>query len=379
MRRAVAGRHLVAVESNAAVVLTRGGTGTDGSRRHGDSSSRTSSSSVLPARMPTLQAQHRREPAGRSPPEYGRAYAAARRGLDLVRLLGRSGQVVSFRHMGVQEILLQAEEPAALLEFIAQLRRAARALRRGALSDLLASLETFYDAGFNLQEAARRLDVHVSTLRYRLTRIEELLGVDPKVGDSRLNIEVAVKAAKALAVHGTDRHYPQRLTRPLLALIVGYAVVVAAASCWVARGLRGPEDFLMGRRGSACTGIGLFGGIFLAATAVGIVGQGYRRGLAGAALDVALGVGFAILGLTLLDGCARGVMRAWPRCCERSMDPCPGRSGGAGRRRVDVMLPASSPRRESRWGSSRAGPRGRASRSRWRSCCCTRCPAGCAR
>ena len=88
----------------------------------------------------------------------------------------------------------------------------------------------------------------------------------------------------------------------MTALIVGYAIVVAAASCWVARGLRGPGDFLMGRRGlGVAHGIGLFGGIFLAATAVGIVGEGYNRGVAGAALDVALGVGFAILGLTLLD------------------------------------------------------------------------------
>ncbi len=87
----------------------------------------------------------------------------------------------------------------------------------------------------------------------------------------------------------------------MAALIVGYGVAVAAASCWVARGLRGPEDFLLGRGGLGVgQGIGLFGGIFLGATAVGVVGQGYQRGLAGAALDLALGLGFGILGLTLL-------------------------------------------------------------------------------
>jgi Na+/proline symporter len=87
----------------------------------------------------------------------------------------------------------------------------------------------------------------------------------------------------------------------LVALLVAYAVAVAAASCWIARGLQGPEDFLLGRRGLGLAhGIGLFGGIFLAATAVGVVGEGYHRGVAGGALDVALGVGFAVLGLTLL-------------------------------------------------------------------------------
>jgi solute:Na+ symporter, SSS family len=87
----------------------------------------------------------------------------------------------------------------------------------------------------------------------------------------------------------------------VVVLIAAYAVTVAAASCWVARGVHGPADFLMGRRGlGVAQGIGLFGGIFLAATAVGVVGQGYQRGVAGGALDLALGLGFAILGVVLL-------------------------------------------------------------------------------
>jgi solute:Na+ symporter, SSS family len=87
----------------------------------------------------------------------------------------------------------------------------------------------------------------------------------------------------------------------MVALIAAYAAAVAAASCWMARGLRRPDDFLMGRAGlGVAHGIGLFGGIFLGATAVGVVGQGYRRGVAGGALDLALGLGFWILGLTLL-------------------------------------------------------------------------------
>ncbi|MDQ6820235.1 MAG: hypothetical protein M3076_07840 [Actinomycetota bacterium] len=88
----------------------------------------------------------------------------------------------------------------------------------------------------------------------------------------------------------------------MVALIAAYAVAVTAASWWVARGQRGPDDFLMGRTElGVAHGIGLFGGIFLAATAVGVVGQGYQRGVGGGALDIALGLGFGILGLTLLS------------------------------------------------------------------------------
>jgi ligand-binding sensor protein/sugar diacid utilization regulator/putative methionine-R-sulfoxide reductase with GAF domain len=190
------GRCLVAVEGSAAVVLLEESEDADGTGEFFEDRLQE----VLRQRMPSCPLNIAVSRLVRSLTDYGRAYAAARRGLDLSRLLGRSHQVVSFRRLGVQEILLQVEEPASLLEFISRYVEPLERYDEQHSSKLLVSLETFYDSGFNLQEAARRLDVHVSTLRYRLTRIEELLGVDPKVGDSRLNIEVAVRAAKALAV-----------------------------------------------------------------------------------------------------------------------------------------------------------------------------------
>jgi DNA-binding PucR family transcriptional regulator len=192
------GRYLVAVEGSAAVVLL------EEARDDADDADELFEDrldQVLRQRMPSCPLNIAVSRLARSLPDYGRTYAAARRGLDLARLLGRSQQIVSFRHPGVQEILLQVEEPASLLEFISRYVEPLERYDEQHSSKLLASLETFYDSGFNLQEAARRLDVHVSTLRYRLTRVEELLGVDPKLGDSRLNIEVAIRAANALAVH----------------------------------------------------------------------------------------------------------------------------------------------------------------------------------
>jgi sugar diacid utilization regulator len=194
------GHHLVALESNGAVVFIEEPNAENESAL-ADACFEEHLQRALQQRMPRCRLNVAVTRPARALSDYGKAYAAGRRGLDLVGLLGRSGEIVSFRHMGVQEILLQADEPAALLEFIARYVEPLVRYDAEHSSDLRHSLETFYDAGFNLQEAARRLDVHVSTLRYRLTRIEDLLGVDPKAGDSRLNIEVAVKAAKALSVY----------------------------------------------------------------------------------------------------------------------------------------------------------------------------------
>ena len=52
----------------------------------------------------------------------------------------------------------------------------------------------YFEAGGQLEEAARRLHIHVSTLRYRLTR-RELLDVDLKDSSAALDMQVALKAA----------------------------------------------------------------------------------------------------------------------------------------------------------------------------------------
>jgi ligand-binding sensor protein/sugar diacid utilization regulator/GAF domain-containing protein len=137
----------------------------------------------------------------RSLADYHQSYEAARRGLDLLRLLGREGQTFSFRRQAVEQVLLRSTEPSAILEFIARYVEPLERYDGRHSSQLRHSLETYYSCGLNLEATARRLHIHVSTLRYRLRKIAELLGVDPKRGDARLDVEVALKMAKVLASH----------------------------------------------------------------------------------------------------------------------------------------------------------------------------------
>ena len=64
----------------------------------------------------------------------------------------------------------------------------------GARSDLPQTLRTYVATGCNQAECARRLHVHLNTLKYRLRRIEELTGLDLKDQDDlfylRLSIEL---------------------------------------------------------------------------------------------------------------------------------------------------------------------------------------------
>jgi len=58
--------------------------------------------------------------------------------------------------------------------------------------DLVATLEALAAAGGSLEAAARALPVHVNTLRYRLKRVEDLCGVDPRSPRGSLTLRLAM-------------------------------------------------------------------------------------------------------------------------------------------------------------------------------------------
>jgi ligand-binding sensor protein/GAF domain-containing protein len=133
--------------------------------------------------------------------DYPTSHTAARRAVDLMRLVGQAAGTLSFRRAGVEQMLLRSSEPEALVEFIARYVEPLERYDATHTSQLRRTLEAYYEAGGRLEPAARALHVHVSTLRYRLGRVEEVLGVDPREGDSRLDLEVALRAARTLPVH----------------------------------------------------------------------------------------------------------------------------------------------------------------------------------
>jgi purine catabolism regulator len=63
-------------------------------------------------------------------------------------------------------------------------------------TELVKTLETYFDVNQMQQEAAYELGIHVNTLKYRLRRIEEILGTDPFLGDRQLSLYLATKLAR---------------------------------------------------------------------------------------------------------------------------------------------------------------------------------------
>jgi PucR-like helix-turn-helix protein/GAF domain-containing protein/diguanylate cyclase with GGDEF domain len=67
--------------------------------------------------------------------------------------------------------------------------------------ELLATLHAYYVSGRNRSRAARQLNVHVNTLRYRLERIESALGqsIDDPAKEAAIQLAVAVQGGHATA------------------------------------------------------------------------------------------------------------------------------------------------------------------------------------
>ncbi len=133
--------------------------------------------------------------------DYRDSYLAARRGLDLLRLLERPGETFSFRMSTLDSMLLQANRPELVVRFIARYVEPLDRYDEQHTSELRRTLETYYQAGSTLEEAARRLHVHVSTLRYRLKKASQLLDIDlRRESPAALDLQIALRAARVLGV-----------------------------------------------------------------------------------------------------------------------------------------------------------------------------------
>ena len=74
-------------------------------------------------------------------------------------------------------------------------------------SDLIRTLRVFFAANANVSEAADRLYLHRNSLPYRLTRVQELTGLDLKDPRARLALQLGLLAT-------TERSTPDEVEHP---------------------------------------------------------------------------------------------------------------------------------------------------------------------
>jgi sugar diacid utilization regulator len=111
--------------------------------------------------------------------------------LQYIHSYGQKNEVVSYKDLGVQRLLLQNTEEETI-DFINEVLGPLieyDQLRKG---ELLPSLITYLEYNQNAKEAAESIHVHTNTMLYRLKRIEEILSIDLTDNQQFLNVHLAV-------------------------------------------------------------------------------------------------------------------------------------------------------------------------------------------
>jgi DNA-binding PucR family transcriptional regulator len=109
-------------------------------------------------------------------------------------IAGKSEQATVFDDLGVYRILANVEDTAGIDRFIRQWlgNLLDYDARRG--GELVLTLCRYLDSGRHHETAARALNVHRSTLKYRLRRIREVSGHDLGVPETAFNLELATRS-----------------------------------------------------------------------------------------------------------------------------------------------------------------------------------------
>jgi purine catabolism regulator len=131
------------------------------------------------------------------PPDIPRLYEEARVALQVgLRLHGR-GAVTSFAGLGLYRLISNVSQ-TELRAFVDDTLGPVLELPEPARADLLKSLAVLSNTRFNVAESARILHYHYNTMRYRVTKLERMLG------DFATDAAVALRMGVALEILRLD-------------------------------------------------------------------------------------------------------------------------------------------------------------------------------
>jgi hypothetical protein len=136
------------------------------------------------------------------PADLGRALAEAELMLDVIardeRIAEQLGDEMS---NGVYRLLFRAmaSDPEEVHRFYSETVEPLVAHDRQYRTDLIGTLETYLANDCNMNATAREVFAHRHTVAHRLSRIRELTGLDPAIGDDRERLGLGLKAYRIVA------------------------------------------------------------------------------------------------------------------------------------------------------------------------------------
>ncbi len=126
-----------------------------------------------------------------APPDYAEAWERSWRMIRIAEEFGRPG-VLDARQFGPLPMLLAAANTHEVRGYVADSIGALVEYDRRHGTPYLETLSAYLKTGCRTKACSDQLGVHVTTLRYRLTRIAELFGIDVESPERRFSVELAI-------------------------------------------------------------------------------------------------------------------------------------------------------------------------------------------
>jgi len=117
-------------------------------------------------------------------------YEQARQALRVGRQMHGRGTVVGFDELGVYRLLSLVPDGAELRSFVRETLGQLADSDDAEIRDLRRTLQVLLDTNLNVAETARMLHYHYNTLRYRIGKLERMLG--PFTADPHLRLNLAL-------------------------------------------------------------------------------------------------------------------------------------------------------------------------------------------
>jgi purine catabolism regulator len=142
--------------------------------------------------------------AGTAPADIPRLYEEARVALQVGQRLNGQGAVTSFAGLGLYRLISNVSQ-AELRAFVDDTLGPVLKLPEPARADLVKSLAVLSSTRFNVAESARMLHYHYNTMRYRVTKLERMLGDFSTDAAVALRIGVALEILRMDEISGDAR------------------------------------------------------------------------------------------------------------------------------------------------------------------------------
>lgn len=112
----------------------------------------------------------------------------------------KAGTVASYDELGVVRLFVASQGDDSIRDFVSQMLGDIIDYDERKDGRLLETLRVYFESNCSQQDAAEKLFVHHKTVRYRLTRIEELSGLDLSKHEDRINLDLALKVHSVMDV-----------------------------------------------------------------------------------------------------------------------------------------------------------------------------------